>query len=192
MTNLRVFLDKINPPQWILIGTGLVLGTIGSILGVTDNPPGIISLYVALICLAGAWVWNLPAPRDYWTILLISLGAFPIGVVLHNGFYALAILAEGIPVIAELLEIFQVFFFLVAVMAVGPAGLVGLIGGIVRSWGSMNRLTFINRSIRRFKEKFKIKEKTLLKLINLARQSASGANLQPLKYIISASFSTVR
>lgn len=187
MTNLRIFLDKIKAAQWILIGAGLVLGIIGSILGVADNPPGLISLYVALTCLAGAWVWDLPAPRDYWTVLLISMAAFPIGVVLHNGFYALAVLAEGIPVIAGLLEVFQVFFFLVAVMAVGPAALVGLIGGILRSWSSMNRLTFINRSIRRFKEKSRIKEKTLLKLINLARQSASGANLQPLKYILSAS-----
>lgn len=40
------------------------------------------------------------------------------------------------------------------------------------------------RSIRRFKEE-RIDRETLLYLINIARFSASGANLQPLKYIIS-------
>jgi nitroreductase len=51
----------------------------------------------------------------------------------------------------------------------------------------MNRLTKVNRSIRRFKETRKVNETTLKKLINLARQSASGANLQPLKYMLSSS-----
>ncbi len=40
------------------------------------------------------------------------------------------------------------------------------------------------RSIRRFKEE-RIDRETLLYLVNIARFSASGANLQPLKYIIS-------
>lgn len=43
-----------------------------------------------------------------------------------------------------------------------------------------------NRSIRRFKKGFKIPAKTLKELVGLARLSASAANLQPLKYIISS------
>ena len=42
-----------------------------------------------------------------------------------------------------------------------------------------------NRSIRRFKKGFKISEKTLKELIGLARLSASAANLQPLKFVLS-------
>jgi nitroreductase len=42
-----------------------------------------------------------------------------------------------------------------------------------------------NRSYRRFKSGFEIKKETLIELIELARLSASAANLQPLKYIIS-------
>ena len=41
------------------------------------------------------------------------------------------------------------------------------------------------RSYRRFHQSESIPRETLLSLIDLARQSASGANLQPLKYIIS-------
>lgn len=42
-----------------------------------------------------------------------------------------------------------------------------------------------NRSYRRFCEDVKIERNTLEELVDLARLSPSGANLQPLKYIIS-------
>ncbi len=42
-----------------------------------------------------------------------------------------------------------------------------------------------NRSYRRFHEDYAINEKTLKELVDLARLSASGGNLQPLKYILS-------
>jgi len=42
-----------------------------------------------------------------------------------------------------------------------------------------------NRSYRRFYEDHAVEPETLKGLVNLARMSASGANLQPLKYILS-------
>lgn len=42
-----------------------------------------------------------------------------------------------------------------------------------------------NRSYRRFDENFTITKETLISLVDLARLSASGANRQPLKYILS-------
>lgn len=42
-----------------------------------------------------------------------------------------------------------------------------------------------NRSCRRFDEQHRIDTATLLELVDLARLSASAANLQPLKYILS-------
>ena len=42
-----------------------------------------------------------------------------------------------------------------------------------------------NRSCRRFYEDHTVKPETLRELVDLARMLASGANLQPLKYIIS-------
>jgi len=42
-----------------------------------------------------------------------------------------------------------------------------------------------NRSYRRFHEEFVIKHETLRELVDLARLSASAANLQPLRYILS-------
>jgi nitroreductase len=42
-----------------------------------------------------------------------------------------------------------------------------------------------NRSYRRFKEDVRISRETLVELVDLARLSPSGSNLQPLKYVIS-------
>lgn len=49
---------------------------------------------------------------------------------------------------------------------------------------SIKDLITKTRSYRRFDEHYKIEYKTLESLINLARLSASGANKQPLKYLI--------
>ena len=46
-------------------------------------------------------------------------------------------------------------------------------------------LVLKNRSYRRFYQKHSIDSKTLKDLVNLARLSASGGNVQPLKYILS-------
>lgn len=43
-----------------------------------------------------------------------------------------------------------------------------------------------NRSYRRFHQDVSVSMETLRDLVNLARLSASGANLQPLKYVISS------
>ena len=43
-----------------------------------------------------------------------------------------------------------------------------------------------NRSYRRFHQDFPIPLETLRALVNLARLSASGANMQPLKYVLSS------
>ncbi|HUW66904.1 MAG TPA: nitroreductase family protein [Candidatus Nanoarchaeia archaeon] len=49
----------------------------------------------------------------------------------------------------------------------------------------INDLILKNRSIRRFFQDNAIEIETIKELVELARLSASGANLQPLKYIIS-------
>jgi nitroreductase len=47
----------------------------------------------------------------------------------------------------------------------------------------LKELIFKTRSYRRFDESYRIDEKTIESLIDLARLSASGANKQPLKYL---------
>lgn len=50
----------------------------------------------------------------------------------------------------------------------------------------LKELVTKNRSYRRFDESFRIDLDTLKELVGLARLSASGANLQPLKYVLSS------
>ena len=50
---------------------------------------------------------------------------------------------------------------------------------------ALRELIVKNRSFRRFDEKFFISETILMKLVDLARLSPNGANLQELKYILS-------
>ena len=187
MSILAKITSRLKPAQWILLAVGGVFCVSAFLVRVSDNPPGIILLYIGLTCLAGAWIWAWSAPRDYWILLLISLAAIPLGGILHNLFYALAIQVSSIRILEAILEFANVFFFLVSLMAAGPTALAALVGGIVTTWQGMTRLTLNNRSIRRFKEEYQVGEKKLRKLVNLARQSASGANLQPLKFILSSS-----
>ena len=49
----------------------------------------------------------------------------------------------------------------------------------------LKELVTKNRSYRRFHQDVSIELETLKQLVNLARLSASGANKQPLKYILS-------
>lgn len=51
---------------------------------------------------------------------------------------------------------------------------------------SLRDLVLRNRSYRRFDESYLIERETLVELIGLARCTASAANRQPLKYILSA------
>lgn len=46
-------------------------------------------------------------------------------------------------------------------------------------------LVLANRSYRRFHEEYAIERQELIRLVGLARCTASGANLQPLKYVLS-------
>ena len=49
----------------------------------------------------------------------------------------------------------------------------------------IKELILKNRSRRRFQEEVSIDKETLKELVDLARCSASGANRQPLKYLLS-------
>ncbi len=185
MAWIKKSLKPFKREQWILIALAIGIGITAPIIGIADNLPGIVLVYLALTCLAVAWVWNWHSPRDFWILLGLALLSFPVGVFLHNMLYALGTIVSGTPVLAGLIGFFEVIFFLVAVIVAGPVGMVALAGGIITSWQVIPRTVKNNRSYRRFDQSHQITDKQLRGFINLARLSASGANLQPLKYILS-------
>ena len=56
---------------------------------------------------------------------------FFVFVVLHNAFYALAILTNHIAALSHLMEVFHVVFFIIAVFLCPATFLVGAVGSIV-------------------------------------------------------------
>lgn len=60
-----------------------------------------------------------------------SAVGFVLGVILHNVFYALAMLAEGMEVLNAILGFLEVAFFLIAVVLCPIGLLVGVVGTIV-------------------------------------------------------------
>jgi nitroreductase len=178
-------INRIQLSQWILFAVCLITGVTAFVIGISDNIPGILLLLVSISSAFGIWVWSWHYPRKFWILLGAALLSFPVGVVLHNLFYALGTLTSEYKILAGALGFIEVLFFIIAVLFAGPAALIALIGGIITSWKGVRGIAETNRSYRRFIQSHQISSQLLERLIYLARISASSANLQPLKYILS-------
>ena len=178
-------INRVKLGQWILFAVCLITGVAAFVIRISDNIPGILLLAVSISCAFGIWVWSWRYPKKFWILLGAALLSFPGGVILHNLFYALGTLAGEYKILAGALSFFEVVFFIIAVLFAGPAALTALIGGIIVSWKGISGIARVNRSYRRFIQSHQISDKEMLVFVNLARLSASGANLQPLKYILS-------
>lgn len=70
------------------------------------------------------------SPKHFLLLLWLTAQAFLLGVVLHNGFYGLGMIAGHIAPLSYLLEGLHVAFFIIAI-PIAPAGIVvGAIGGV--------------------------------------------------------------
>ncbi len=185
MSWIKDRINRMEKGQGILAAVCAVTGITAFIMGISDNIPAIALLVISIACIVVIWVWKWRSGRKFWILLGAALLSFPVGVFLHNLFYALGELSSGIQILSGIIGVFEVIFFLVSVLGAGPTAVVALIGGILASWQGMTGLTGVNRSYRRFKQSHQIPFKHLLRLVNLARLSASNANFQPLKYILS-------
>jgi len=71
------------------------------------------------------------SPKHFLLLLWLTAGAFILGVVLHNGFYGLGMIAGHITPLSYLLEGLHVAFFIIAI-PIAPAGIV--VGAIGKVW----------------------------------------------------------
>ena len=110
----------------VLLGAALVVG-------ISDNPPGVLLAFLSSIALVTALAVGLRTKRQFEILLLASLLLFVGAAVLHNVFEAAASVA-GAAWLKAAGEVIGVTFFLVAIFLC-PAGIVvGLIGLIVKAW----------------------------------------------------------
>ncbi|MCF7808081.1 MAG: hypothetical protein K9M49_09855 [Candidatus Marinimicrobia bacterium] len=100
------------------------------LIGIADNPPGIVLSYTGVCFITVAFVHHWREASAYGTLLAISVVSFPVFVLLHNIFKILIEKTGGVPVLDQLLFGFSVIFFLAAVF-ISPAGIViGAIFGL--------------------------------------------------------------
>jgi len=108
------------------------------IVGVNDNPPGLLLCYIAVTALILAFVHGWRQTRRYLLLLGASAVGFPVFVVLHNLLYGLGMIAGDVAVLAQILGALEVAFFLAAVMLCPPGFLIGAIGSVLM-WSRHSR-----------------------------------------------------
>jgi hypothetical protein len=116
----------------ILLACAAVLLGAALLVGVSDNPPGILLLMLSAMAAVLALVGPLRTRRHCELLLLWSLVSLVAGVILHNVSDAVGA-AVGPAWLKAIFAAIGVAFFLVAII-LGPAGaLVGAIGIVVKS-----------------------------------------------------------
>jgi hypothetical protein len=113
----------------IFLGCAAVLLAAAMLVGISDNPPGLLLAFATSILVVLALTMSWHHPRKHFYLFVGSILAFAMTAVLHNVFEAAASVA-GVPALKAAGEAIGVAFFLVAIFLC-PAGIVvGAVGGI--------------------------------------------------------------
>jgi len=91
----------------------------------------VVAIQRARIALSRLEIPEKYSPKHFLLLLWLTAGAFIVGVILHNGFYGLGMIAGHIIPLGYLLEGLHVAFFLTAI-PIAPAGVVA--GAVGRVW----------------------------------------------------------
>ena len=110
------------------LGATALLTLAASLVGISDNPPGILLLYGAGICLVLAMAHRWRSPTKFGYLLGGSVVGFFIMVVIHNFAEVGAEQIAHLPAIALFLSAISVVGFITAVILCPAAVAVGLIG----------------------------------------------------------------
>lgn len=114
-----------------LLAVGSVFLAVGLVLGIGDNPPGLALVYLAVTAWMVAVVHRWRRLKSFLLLLAASLIGFPLSVVLHNVFYALAEVTSDLVALSQVLAFLGVLFFLLAVLVCPPGVLIGAVGSVV-------------------------------------------------------------
>jgi uncharacterized membrane protein YdcZ (DUF606 family) len=113
----------------IFIGCAVVLLAAAILVGIADNPPGLLLAFASSILAVLALTTGWHHPRKHFYLFVGSFLAFAVTAVLHNVFEAAASVA-GVPWLKAAGGAIGATFFLIAIFLC-PAGMaVGAVGGI--------------------------------------------------------------
>ena len=101
------------------------------LIGISDNPPGLLLCYLSVTAFILAFVHTWRKVKYFLVLTGASLIGFFLFAVLHNVFYGLGQMAADLVVLKYLLDSLNVVSFLVAILLC-PAGLLlGAIGSVI-------------------------------------------------------------
>jgi len=92
------------------------------IIGINDNLPGILLLYIGVIILILAFVHHWREKKKFIILLTASVIGIPVFAVLHNVFYGLGKMFTDSLVFQNIFEVLHVISFFLAII-ICPAGL---------------------------------------------------------------------
>ena len=113
--------------SYVYLAGSVIFIIVALIVGIDDNVPGIILLFISSILLVLAFTHNWNRPKPYVLLIIFSLVGFVVSTILHNVFEAIGGERTFFGIVGAL-------FFLVALFLC-PAGLLmGIIGSIIKSF----------------------------------------------------------
>jgi hypothetical protein len=115
-----------------LLALCVVLALAAVIVGIADNPPGILLVFLAAIAFVLAFVHPWQNPKQYLYLLCVCVFALAVSVVLHNVFEALAGSLGPSALSGRLLGVAGGTFFFIALVLCPAAILIGAIGALLR------------------------------------------------------------
>ncbi len=114
---------------FLVISCAFALAAI--VIGIDDNPPGIVLAFCAVAALVFAFVHPWRTARQFRRLLFASVLGLVVFAILHNAFGALAAKAVTASALQSVLQGFSVATFFLAVLFFPVAVLIGAVGAVV-------------------------------------------------------------
>lgn len=122
-----------------LIALGCAFLAAGLVIGISDNPPGLVLVYLAVSSWIVAFAHRWRRVKSFLILLVASLVGFPLFAVLHNVFYGLAEVTSDVVGLTQALGFLEVVFFLIALFVCPPGVLIGAVGSVVLALSRFRR-----------------------------------------------------
>jgi len=115
----------------VFLAIAAVLAAAAGIVGISDNPPGILLAYGAAAALVLAFVHPWRRSRQFRYLLYASVLGLVVFAVLHNVFEVVAGRMDGPGFVVAVLQWIGVAAFLIAVLVCPPAIIIAVVGEVV-------------------------------------------------------------
>jgi hypothetical protein len=121
---------------YVFITLSIISIAAALIIGIDDNPPGIILCFIGGLFLILAFTYNWNKVKPYLILAIASLLGFIISVLLHN---FLSVTGEG-----TFLEIIGAFFFLTVIFLCPAGAFIGIVGSLIQAYKKMKKSNTLN------------------------------------------------